>query len=171
LDLTLVERELAPTREKARALIMAGDVRVNGQVERSASALVASYADIAIGMDDDDAVRLIILDCASEDCYLLKEFSVNVMNAYQSGSSEQKLISVKRVLRQLSDEGLVRVHWGPQCTGKDLAADELTISGDAIEELPSDAWAPYVQPLVCVCITPLTVDAFNDAWRRAHGER
>ena len=30
LDLALVERGLAPSREKARALIMAGDVRVDG---------------------------------------------------------------------------------------------------------------------------------------------
>jgi len=43
-----VERELAPSREKARALIMAGDVRVGGQVEMRASAPVAAGAEIAI---------------------------------------------------------------------------------------------------------------------------
>ena len=32
LDLLLVERGLAPSREKARAMIMAGEVSVNGQV-------------------------------------------------------------------------------------------------------------------------------------------
>jgi 23S rRNA (cytidine1920-2'-O)/16S rRNA (cytidine1409-2'-O)-methyltransferase len=48
LDLTLVERELAPTREKARALIMAGDVRVNGQVERRAAAPITNGAEIVV---------------------------------------------------------------------------------------------------------------------------
>jgi 23S rRNA (cytidine1920-2'-O)/16S rRNA (cytidine1409-2'-O)-methyltransferase len=48
LDLALVERELAPSREKAQALIMAGDVRVNGQVERRASASITPDAEIAI---------------------------------------------------------------------------------------------------------------------------
>jgi 23S rRNA (cytidine1920-2'-O)/16S rRNA (cytidine1409-2'-O)-methyltransferase len=41
LDLALVERGLAASREKARALILAGDVRVAGQVESRAGAMVA----------------------------------------------------------------------------------------------------------------------------------
>jgi 23S rRNA (cytidine1920-2'-O)/16S rRNA (cytidine1409-2'-O)-methyltransferase len=36
LDLLLVERGLAPSRERARALILAGQVRVNGQLESKA---------------------------------------------------------------------------------------------------------------------------------------
>jgi 23S rRNA (cytidine1920-2'-O)/16S rRNA (cytidine1409-2'-O)-methyltransferase len=48
LDVALVERELAPSREKAQALIMAGDVRVNGQVERRASASITPDAEIDI---------------------------------------------------------------------------------------------------------------------------
>ena len=48
LDLALVERALAPSRERARALILAGDVRVNGQVERRAAAAVPSGAEIAV---------------------------------------------------------------------------------------------------------------------------
>ena len=40
LDLLLVERRLAESRAKAQALIMAGQVRVNGQVELKASAMV-----------------------------------------------------------------------------------------------------------------------------------
>lgn len=46
LDLLLVERGLAPSREKARALIMSGDVLVRGQPELRASALVAPDAEI-----------------------------------------------------------------------------------------------------------------------------
>jgi 23S rRNA (cytidine1920-2'-O)/16S rRNA (cytidine1409-2'-O)-methyltransferase len=45
LDLTLVARGLAPTRERARALILAGRVRVNGQVVSKAGAAVASTRD------------------------------------------------------------------------------------------------------------------------------
>lgn len=48
LDLAVVERGLAATREKARALILAGDVLIDGAPERRASALVAARAAIAI---------------------------------------------------------------------------------------------------------------------------
>jgi 23S rRNA (cytidine1920-2'-O)/16S rRNA (cytidine1409-2'-O)-methyltransferase len=48
LDMALVERGLAPTREKARALILAGDVRVGGSVERRAGAAVAPEAAIDV---------------------------------------------------------------------------------------------------------------------------
>jgi 23S rRNA (cytidine1920-2'-O)/16S rRNA (cytidine1409-2'-O)-methyltransferase len=40
LDLTLVARGLAPSREKAQAMILAGDVRVSGQTERRSSVRV-----------------------------------------------------------------------------------------------------------------------------------
>ena len=48
LDLALVERGLAPTREKARALILAGDVLVAGAPESRAGALVAPDIEIAV---------------------------------------------------------------------------------------------------------------------------
>jgi 23S rRNA (cytidine1920-2'-O)/16S rRNA (cytidine1409-2'-O)-methyltransferase len=48
LDITLTHRNLAPSREKARAMILAGDVRVAGQTETRASALVAPDADITV---------------------------------------------------------------------------------------------------------------------------
>jgi 23S rRNA (cytidine1920-2'-O)/16S rRNA (cytidine1409-2'-O)-methyltransferase len=48
LDTTLVERDLAPSREKARALILAGEVLVAGQVEMRASALVGADAAIEV---------------------------------------------------------------------------------------------------------------------------
>ncbi len=46
--MALVERGLAPSREKGRALILAGDVRVDGQVEARAGAMVAPDAAIEI---------------------------------------------------------------------------------------------------------------------------
>ncbi len=48
LDLAVVERRLAPSREKARALILAGEVLVSEQVELRASALVAADAAIEV---------------------------------------------------------------------------------------------------------------------------
>jgi 23S rRNA (cytidine1920-2'-O)/16S rRNA (cytidine1409-2'-O)-methyltransferase len=48
LDLVLVERGLAASREKARALILAGEVRVDGNVEARASAMIAADSEIAI---------------------------------------------------------------------------------------------------------------------------
>jgi 23S rRNA (cytidine1920-2'-O)/16S rRNA (cytidine1409-2'-O)-methyltransferase len=50
LDLLLVERGLAESRAKAQALIMAGQVRVDGQVELKASAAIAPDARIDLEM-------------------------------------------------------------------------------------------------------------------------
>src|SRR5512136_183599 len=48
LDLLLVERGLAESRAKAQALIMAGQVRVDGQVELKASAALAPEAHLEV---------------------------------------------------------------------------------------------------------------------------
>ena len=48
LDLLLVERGLAESRAKAQALIMAGQVRVNGQVEIKSSSAVLSTVDLEL---------------------------------------------------------------------------------------------------------------------------
>jgi 23S rRNA (cytidine1920-2'-O)/16S rRNA (cytidine1409-2'-O)-methyltransferase len=48
LDLLLVERGLAESRAKAQALVMAGQVRVDGQVELKASAAVAPEAHLEL---------------------------------------------------------------------------------------------------------------------------
>ena len=52
LDLVLVERGLAATRERARALILAGQVRVNGQPSGKAGAVVAPDATITLDEPD-----------------------------------------------------------------------------------------------------------------------
>jgi len=48
LDLLLVERGLAPSRERARALVLAGQVAVNGRVESKAGTPVAPEAAIEL---------------------------------------------------------------------------------------------------------------------------
>jgi 23S rRNA (cytidine1920-2'-O)/16S rRNA (cytidine1409-2'-O)-methyltransferase len=48
LDVAMVERGIAASREQARALILAGEVRVDGQVEARAGAGVAADAAIAL---------------------------------------------------------------------------------------------------------------------------
>lgn len=48
LDVALTERGLAETRARARALILAGEVTVNGQVEVKAGALVDGTAQITL---------------------------------------------------------------------------------------------------------------------------
>ncbi len=48
LDLLLVERGLAATREKAQALILAGEVRVGGDVARRPSTFVERVADVSV---------------------------------------------------------------------------------------------------------------------------
>lgn len=48
LDLLMIERNMAPSREKAKALIMAGVVFVNGQREDKAGTMIADTADIIV---------------------------------------------------------------------------------------------------------------------------
>jgi 23S rRNA (cytidine1920-2'-O)/16S rRNA (cytidine1409-2'-O)-methyltransferase len=52
LDLLLAERGLAPTRERARAIILAGQVLVNGTPVAKVGALVAAEADITLKAPD-----------------------------------------------------------------------------------------------------------------------
>jgi 23S rRNA (cytidine1920-2'-O)/16S rRNA (cytidine1409-2'-O)-methyltransferase len=52
LDVLLVERGLAASRERARALILAGDVRVNGTVSSKAGMAVPDAAEIVLAAPD-----------------------------------------------------------------------------------------------------------------------
>jgi 23S rRNA (cytidine1920-2'-O)/16S rRNA (cytidine1409-2'-O)-methyltransferase len=52
LDQLLVERELVPSRERARALILAGQVTVDGQPVTKAGAPVDAAADVAVAVPD-----------------------------------------------------------------------------------------------------------------------
>ena len=52
LDQLLVDRGLAPSRERARALILAGDVTMNGQPAGKAGTAVASDAEIVLRTPD-----------------------------------------------------------------------------------------------------------------------
>jgi len=52
LDALLVERGLAASRERARALILAGNVRVNGQPAAKAGTAVAPDADVKVIVPD-----------------------------------------------------------------------------------------------------------------------
>jgi 23S rRNA (cytidine1920-2'-O)/16S rRNA (cytidine1409-2'-O)-methyltransferase len=52
LDLLLVERGLAPSRERARALILAGQVRVGGQIVTKAGTPVEAEAEVSLASPD-----------------------------------------------------------------------------------------------------------------------
>ena len=52
LDTLLVERGLVATRERARALILAGEVRINGQVATKAGTAVKDDADVTLTSPD-----------------------------------------------------------------------------------------------------------------------
>ena len=52
LDVAVVERGLAPSRERARALILAGQVRVNGLVVSKAGTSIAGDAELSLSEPD-----------------------------------------------------------------------------------------------------------------------
>jgi 23S rRNA (cytidine1920-2'-O)/16S rRNA (cytidine1409-2'-O)-methyltransferase len=52
LDIAVVERGLAPSRERARALILAGQVRVNGLVVSKAGTSIAGDAELSLSGPD-----------------------------------------------------------------------------------------------------------------------
>src|SRR5512142_1753395 len=52
LDVLLVERGLAPSRERARALILAGQVRVRGEVVSKAGTPIDGDAEVALARPD-----------------------------------------------------------------------------------------------------------------------
>jgi 23S rRNA (cytidine1920-2'-O)/16S rRNA (cytidine1409-2'-O)-methyltransferase len=52
LDIALVEQGLAATRERARALVLAGQVAVDGQIVSKAGALVSSDAEVTLKAPD-----------------------------------------------------------------------------------------------------------------------
>jgi 23S rRNA (cytidine1920-2'-O)/16S rRNA (cytidine1409-2'-O)-methyltransferase len=52
IDLLLVDRGLAPSRERARALLLAGQVRVNGQAVTKAGTLVDAAVEIELATPD-----------------------------------------------------------------------------------------------------------------------
>lgn len=79
LDVRLVELGLAPSREKARALIMAGEVLVNGQTAHKAGEEVSSEANIEVkgdpvpfvsrgGLKLQKAVTVFPIDLTGKDC-------------------------------------------------------------------------------------------------------
>src|SRR5512141_2753767 len=52
LDIALLDRGLAPSRERARALILAGQVRVDGQVVSKAGTAIGADADVTLAQPD-----------------------------------------------------------------------------------------------------------------------
>ena len=52
LDIALVEQGLAATRERARALVLAGQVAVDGQIVSKAGALVSTHAEVTLKAPD-----------------------------------------------------------------------------------------------------------------------
>jgi 23S rRNA (cytidine1920-2'-O)/16S rRNA (cytidine1409-2'-O)-methyltransferase len=52
LDVALVDRGLAPSRERARALILAGQVTIDGQIVSKAGAAVTEHARVALVTPD-----------------------------------------------------------------------------------------------------------------------
>ena len=79
LDVEMVNRGLCPSREKARALILAGEVRINGMRAEKAGQEVAEDAEIVVvqdavpfvsrgGLKLDKAIRTFPIDLHDRVC-------------------------------------------------------------------------------------------------------
>jgi 23S rRNA (cytidine1920-2'-O)/16S rRNA (cytidine1409-2'-O)-methyltransferase len=78
VDLFVVERGLAPSRQRAQALIMAGKVRVNGLAVDKPGTLIDPYSDVQIeadhpfvsrgGLKLQEALRVLKMDLADRVC-------------------------------------------------------------------------------------------------------
>ncbi|MEX2246169.1 MAG: hypothetical protein WEC75_05735 [Dehalococcoidia bacterium] len=116
----------------------------------------------------EDRARYIILDCATEDCYLVIEFIGNLRNEFPHLEEAEKRKSIVRVYHDLVEEGLVRLHRGRQCSYPYSAGRDLDIPPEDLETLMVRVfeWESGPDaPEVCVCGTKRTMDAHNEAYR------
>ena len=93
---------------------------------------------------------------------------MNLLEYYPSKGKGEALADIKRELRQMIEEGVLRLHWGPMCTGDERASSAQTVPSTEVEFLPDSAFEPYMEPSVYVCDTPRTMDAYKQAWQQIH---
>jgi hypothetical protein len=110
---------------------------------------------------DAGKIRADLLGMAVEDCYGLREFYRTWERIFRTASPDAIALVVREQIAKLVDEGFVRVHPGWQCTGDNVATDELNLTGDAFRAISPTEWTREAEIFLNICPTALTQDAFN----------
>ena len=141
LDILLVERGLVATRERARALILAGDVRVNGTVADKAGAAVAPEAEITLTTPDHPYVGRGGLKLA----HALTAFNIDVTGriGLDIGASTGGFTDVllqRGALRVVAlDVGHGQLDWKLRSDARVVTIERVNARNLAPEDLPEDS--------------------------------
>jgi 23S rRNA (cytidine1920-2'-O)/16S rRNA (cytidine1409-2'-O)-methyltransferase len=141
LDVLLVERGLAASRERARALILAGQIRVDGQPVTKAGALIASGAEIALATPDHPYVSRGGVKLAAA----LDAFRINVAGrtALDIGASTGGFTDVllQRGAEKVValDVGYGQLDWKLRSDSRVIAMERLNARTLTADQLPDEA--------------------------------
>ena len=141
LDALLVDRGLAPSRERARRLVLASQVRVDGQPVTKAGALVASDADVALTKPDHPYVSRGGLKLAAA----LDAFSIDVSGrlALDIGASTGGFTDVllQRGARRVValDVGYGQLDWRLRSDSRVVVMERINARTLTPDDLPGDA--------------------------------
>jgi len=141
LDILLVERGLVASRERARALILAGDVRVNGTVADKAGAAVAPEAEITLTTPDHPYVGRGGLKLA----HALTAFNIDVTGriGLDIGASTGGFTDVllqRGALRVVAlDVGHGQLDWKLRSDARVVTIERVNARNLAPEDLPEDS--------------------------------
>jgi 23S rRNA (cytidine1920-2'-O)/16S rRNA (cytidine1409-2'-O)-methyltransferase len=111
LDVALVERGLAPSREKAQALIMAGRVTVDGQPATKAGAAVASEARVEVASGPEHVGRGAVKLAGALDAFRVSpEGKIAVDVGASTGGFTETLLARGAVRVYAIDVGRAQLH-------------------------------------------------------------
>jgi 23S rRNA (cytidine1920-2'-O)/16S rRNA (cytidine1409-2'-O)-methyltransferase len=143
LDVALAERGLAESREKAQALILAGKVRVAGQLAHKAGQLVSDDADLAIAEQQPYVSRGGYKLAHALDTFALDPAGLVVLDVGASTGGFTDVLLQRGVTRVYAvDVGRGQLHWRLRTNPRVVTLDRTNIRHlHALPERPSLATA------------------------------
>jgi 23S rRNA (cytidine1920-2'-O)/16S rRNA (cytidine1409-2'-O)-methyltransferase len=141
LDLLLVARGLAPTRERARALVLAGDVRVAGHPVTKAGTAVPNDADIELRQPDhpwvgrgglklDHALRVFGIDAGG---------AIALDIGASTGGFTDVLLARGAARVVAVDVGTAQLDWRLRTDPRVVCMEKVNARYLTAEQLPADA--------------------------------
>src|SRR2546430_12929843 len=104
--------------------------------------------------DARERARLAILDCASEDCYLICEFLVGLKSIYAFFDGPDR--AIRALIEDMVAEGTIQVHSGRQCSFPYRAPAALNVAPEHLPSLDDRALG-----MLCVCYTDATTAGYS----------